>query len=61
MLSDPGNAHQIFNWPVTQSFKDVDSIIGMVNYYQQFIEDYSKKLWPLVELTKMERPFEWIS
>ena len=39
----------------------VHALLGMGNYYRQFIRDYSKKMRPLTELTKDNVPFEWTS
>ena len=38
---------------------EVCGLLGMGNYYQRFIRDYSKKMRPIIELTKDRVPFEW--
>ena len=38
---------------------EVCGLLGMVNYYRRFIRDYSKKMRPIIKLTKDRVPFEW--
>ena len=38
---------------------DVQAILGMGNYYWQFIKDYSKKMQPLIHLTKKDKSLKW--
>ena len=56
---DPGNVEKIITWPVPTCVTDVRAVLGMGNYYQRFIKDYSKKMQPLIKLTKKDRGFEW--
>ena len=37
----------------------MQAILGMGNYYRIFIKDYSKKIQPLIQLTKKDKSFEW--
>ena len=39
--------------------KDVQSFIGLANYYQRFVRDFSKIAAPLTNLTKGIAKFEW--
>ena len=55
----PDNVEKIKTWPVPTCVTDVWAILGMGNYYQQFIKDYSKKMQPLIQLTKKDKSFEW--
>ena len=56
---DPSNVEKIVNWPIPKNVTGVHALLGMGNYYQRFIRDYSKKMKPLTELTKDNVPFEW--
>ena len=38
---------------------DVQAILCIGNCYWQFIKDYSKKMQPLIQLTKKDKSFEW--
>ena len=59
VLPDPGNVEKMTTWPVLTCVTDVRVVLGMGNYYQRFIRDYSKKMQPLIQLTKKNRSFEW--
>ena len=56
---DPSNVEKIVNWPMPKNAVEVCGLLGMGNYYQRFIRDYSKKMRPMIELTKDRVPFEW--
>jgi hypothetical protein len=38
---------------------EVQSFLGLANYYRRFIKDISRIAAPLSELTKKIIPFEW--
>jgi Reverse transcriptase (RNA-dependent DNA polymerase) len=38
---------------------EVQSFLGLANYYRRFIKDFSRLAAPLSELTKKLVPFEW--
>ena len=59
VLPDPDNVEKIKTWPVPTCVTDVQAILDMGNYYQQFIKDYSKKMQTLIQLTKKDKSFEW--
>ena len=50
---------KIADWTVPVCVTDVQAILDMGNYYRQFIQNYSKKMQPLIKLTKKDKPFEW--
>ena len=56
---DPDNIEKITTWPVPTCVTDVQAKLGMANYYQRFIKDYSKKMQPLIQLIKKDKSFEW--
>ena len=59
VLPDPDNVEKIKTWPVPTCVTDVWVILGMGNYYWQFIKDYSKKMQSLIQLKKKDKSFEW--
>ena len=59
VLPDPGNVEKITTWPAPTCVTDVWAMLGMGNYCQRFIKDYSKKMQPLIQLTKKDKSFEW--
>ena len=59
MLPDQDNVQKLTDWPVPACFTDVQVILGMGNYYRWFIQNFLKKMQPLIELTRKTKPFEW--
>jgi hypothetical protein len=56
---DPVKIKAIVNWPVSKSLKEVQSFIGFANFYQHFIENFSKICCPLHDLSKKNVLFVW--
>ena len=46
-------------WDMLQSVKDVQSFMDFANFYQRFIEDFSKIAKPLTNLTKKSVKWNW--
>jgi hypothetical protein len=55
----PDNVEKILNWEPPKTVKEVQSFLGMANYYRRFIKDYSSIARPLINLTRKEQKFEW--
>ena len=49
---NPSKIDAIKSWEVPKSKRDVQSFMGMINYFRRFIKDCSKIAKPLTELTK---------
>ena len=49
VLPDPDNVEKIKTWPVPTCITDVQVILGMGNYYRQFIKDYFKRMQSLIQ------------
>ena len=49
---DPAKLETKYTWPVPTKKKEVQAFLGFANYYRQFIENYSAKARPLIDLTK---------
>ena len=56
---DQENVKAIIEWPKTKNLKEVQAFLGFANFYQRFIQDYSKVVTPLTSSTKKEQPFYW--
>jgi hypothetical protein len=56
---DPNKVEAVQTWPVPKNVHDVRSFLGLVNYFQKFIEHYSKIAVPLTNLTKKSHPWVW--
>src|SRR5829696_7248203 len=59
IATDPKKVEAVQKWPVPANLKDVQSFLGLCNYYCQFIQDYSKIAAPLTDLTHKDMPFNW--
>ena len=49
----------ILDWPVPESVRDVRSFLGTVSFYRRFVRGFSAMAFPLTELTKEKKPWQW--
>ena len=49
---DQARLKTMSKWPVPTKKKEVQAFLGFANYYRRFIENYSSKARPLIDLTK---------
>ena len=56
---DPSKIESIKDWPTLQTVKDVQSFLGLANYYRKFIKGFSQLAAPLTELMKKDKSFDW--
>ena len=49
----------ILDWPAPTRVPELRSFLGLANYYRKFIKDYSKRVVPLTDLLKKDRPWHW--
>ena len=54
---DPKKVEVIVNWQEPKNVKDVRVFIGFANFYQQFIDNFSALVLPLVALTWKDKTF----
>ena len=54
---DQEKVKAILEWPESKTVKGVRSFLGLANFYQRFIKDYTKVARPLHNLMKKENPF----
>jgi hypothetical protein len=47
----------ILEWPAPLKLKELQSFLGLYNYYRQYIKDYSKHTVPLTDLIKKDKAF----
>jgi hypothetical protein len=56
---DPKKVEAVLSWLVPKNVHNVKSFIGLVNYFQKFIEHYSEIAVPLTNLTRKSHPWVW--
>ena len=56
---DPTKLTGICNWPTPTSVKQVQSFLEFENLYQWFIGHYGDIAWPLNDLTKKDKTWDW--
>ena len=49
----------VLEWPEPQNKREVQSFVGFVNFYQQFIKDFSHHACALFDLTKKDVRWQW--
>jgi hypothetical protein len=49
----------VLSWKAPMSVNDIQSFLGLVVYYQRFIERFLKISKPMTELLKKDKKFEW--
>lgn len=59
VATDPEKTVSIRNWPQPLNLHDIQSFLGLCNFYRRFIKDYAKITVPLTDLLKKDKPFEW--
>ena len=56
---DPEKIRAIVEAPVPKNVKEVQSFIGLANYYNRFIKNFSNVFAPLYDLIKKNAVFKW--
>ena len=56
---DPRKVDVVSNWRRPNTVTEIRSFLGLVGYYRQFIEGFSKIALPLTRLTQKGVKFEW--
>ena len=49
---DPEKVEAIMSWERPKSVFEIGSFLGLVGYYRQFIEDFSRLAVPMTRLTQ---------
>jgi hypothetical protein len=58
---DPKKVKSIQEWPTPKSVKEVQSFLGLANFYRRFIQGYSNISKTLTDLIRKETTFTWIN
>src|SRR3954470_24330625 len=59
IATDPEKIEAIQAWPVPKSLKELQSFLGICNYYRRFVPHYSSIAAPLTQLTHKDIPYTW--
>ena len=56
---NPKKVQAVRDWKTPKTVKDVQSFLGLANFYRKFIRNYSRITTPLTEITKKDVKFKW--
>lgn len=56
---NPEKTKSVDQFPIPKSVKDIQSFLGLCNYYRRFVKDFALIAKPLTDLTKKSKPFHW--
>ena len=56
---DPKKIAAVASWPEPKCVKEVQSFLGLTNYYAQFIPQYAARAAPLTYLCCNDVAFQW--
>lgn len=56
---DPSKIEVVKNYPIPKNIKDIQSFLGLANYYRRFIKDFSKVAQPMTALLKKNVKYNW--
>ena len=56
---DKGKVQAIMEWSVPTKVMELQSFLGLANFYRRFIKGYSNRVSPLNNLLKKDNPWEW--
>ena len=56
---DPKKVEVITAWPVPTKVKEVQSFLGLANFYRRFVDNFSKVAKPLHELMRKDTEWKW--
>ena len=46
---------EVLDWPTLKEVKDIQKFLGLENYYQQFVKDFTVISRPLYDLVKKDQ------
>jgi hypothetical protein len=57
--TDPKNITAVMKWERPCNVKQVCGFLGLAGYYRKFVRNFGQISWPLTELLKKDRVFQW--
>ena len=59
ILVDRDKVKAIVDWKRPKTITEIRSFLGLTGYYRKFVQDFSKIVLPLTQLTRKNKKFEW--
>jgi hypothetical protein len=56
---DPEKTAVIRDWTPPKNVKELQSFLGLANFYRRFAKDFAKLTVPLTDLLAKDKPFDW--
>ncbi|PON80328.1 hypothetical protein PanWU01x14_007780 [Parasponia andersonii] len=56
---DPSKVESVLRWERPKNITEIRSLLGLVGYYHQFVENFSRIAMPLTKLTRKNVKFIW--
>eukprot|EP00833_Pecoramyces_ruminatium_P008145 jgi/Orpsp1_1/1182177/evm.model.c7180000080193.1 len=56
---DPNKVKAIMDWPIPSNITEVQSFLGLCNYYRRFIKNFAEIAKPLHNLTRKNVEYQW--
>jgi len=56
---DKNKVKLILEWPTPKNMNELQSFLGLCNYYRKFIKNFAKIMEPLRTLLKKNSEFKW--
>ena len=56
---DPTKVETVLSWLAPQSVLEIQTFLGLANFYRRFIKNFSRLLVPITALLKKNTPFHW--
>ena len=56
---DPAKVSAVTSWPTPRSVLDIQTFLGLANFYRRFIKNFSKTIGPITRLLQKDVPFLW--
>ena len=57
---DPKKVEAIMAWPIPTKVKEIQLFLGLANFYQHFVDNFSKIAKPLHKLTHKNKEWNWM-
>jgi len=56
---DPAKTTAVDKWPIPNNISSLRSFLGLATYFRKFIENFSRHVAPLTNLTRKNEPYVW--